>query len=95
MRYVHPGEIIKEEFLPAMNMSVAEFARRILVSRTTAYRLLNGKQDISTDMARRLGKLFGDDAGFWLRLQIDYDLHKPNPALDKELTAIETISVAV
>ena len=95
MQYVHPGEIIKEEFLPAMKLSVAEFARRIFVSRTTAYRLLNGKQDISTDMARRLGKLFGDDAGLWLRLQVDYDLHKPNPALDKELKAIETIKVAV
>ena len=91
MQYIHPGEIIKEEFLPAMKMSVAEFAKRIFVSRTTAYRLLNGKQDISTDMARRLGKLFGDDAAFWLRLQIDYDLNKPNPELEKELKAIKSI----
>ena len=63
MQYVHPGEIIKEEFLPAMKLSASEFAKRIFVSRTTAYRLLNGKQNISTDMAPRLGKLFGDEAG--------------------------------
>lgn len=71
---LHPGEILKNTYLPEYNLSVTAFALRLGVSRNTASELVNCKIGISANMALRLEKLFNISAKFWIDLQVQYDL---------------------
>jgi addiction module HigA family antidote len=71
---VHPGEILREDVLPALGLSVVEAARALRVSRQTLHRILAGTMAVSPEMAVRLGKFCGNGSGLWLRLQAAYDL---------------------
>jgi addiction module HigA family antidote len=75
----HPGETLREDVLPALELSVAEAARQLGVSRVALSQVLHGHAAISVDLARRLELwLGGPDAGpsaeVWLRGQLAYDL---------------------
>jgi antitoxin HigA-1 len=70
----HPGEYIKEDILPALNMNASQLANHLGVSKQTVSNILNGKRPISTDMAVRLGKAFKNGGRFWLALQMQHDL---------------------
>lgn len=70
----HPGEILKEDYLPAYNLSVTAFALKIGVSRNTASELVNCHSGISAEMALKLEKAFKIPAKFWIDLQTQYDL---------------------
>lgn len=70
----HPGEILRELYLPDYNLSVTAFALKLGVSRTTASELVNCKNGISADMALKLAKAFGTTPKFWLNMQQAYDL---------------------
>lgn len=70
----HPGEILRELYLPDYNLSVTAFALKLGVSRTTASELVNCKNGISADMALKLAKAFGTTPRFWLNMQQTYDL---------------------
>jgi antitoxin HigA-1 len=72
----HPGEILREAILPGVRLPKAEIARRLGVSRSMLYDLLNEKSAVTAEMALRLGRLFGNSPAFWLNLQRDYDLHR-------------------
>ena len=65
----HPGAILREDVLPALRMTQTEFAQRLGVSRFTVSDILHEKRPVSADMAIRLGRLLGNGAGLWLRLQ--------------------------
>jgi addiction module HigA family antidote len=97
MKPVHPGEILREDVIPAMGITVAKFADMLKVSRVTASRLINEKQGVSPEMALRLSMLFGNSAQFWLNLQNSYDLKTLR--LDKKVTgdidSIRPYNVAV
>jgi addiction module HigA family antidote len=67
----HPGKVLRE-YLGAMEVS--EAASRLLVSRTTLSRILNGRAGISAEMSLRLSDALGTHAAFWSGLQMDYDL---------------------
>jgi addiction module HigA family antidote len=69
---VHPGEILKTEFMEPMGVSAYELAKA--VSFPGIYEVVRGDRAISADTAIRLGKYFGLPAQFWLNLQNDYDL---------------------
>jgi len=69
---VHPGEILKSEFMEPMNISAYEMAKAL--GFLGIYDVVRGDRSISTDTAIRLGKYFGLPAQFWLNLQNDYDL---------------------
>jgi len=84
LRPVHPGEILREDILPDMGVSVGKFADMLKVSRVTASRLVNEKQGVSPEMALRLSALFGNSAQFWLNIQNAYDLKTLQ--LDKEVS---------
>jgi addiction module HigA family antidote len=71
---VHPGEILREDVLPALRLSVTEAARQLGVARQTLHRILAGKAAVTPEMAVRLGKFGGNGPGLWLRLQQTYDL---------------------
>ena len=70
---VHPGEILREDILPALAMSKKTVAAALGVSPQTLYDILNEQQPVTAEMALRFGKLFGNDAGFWSNLQRSHD----------------------
>jgi antitoxin HigA-1 len=67
----HPGKVLRE-YIGAMDVS--EAASRLMVSRTTLSRILNGRAGISAEMSLRLSDALGTHAAFWSGLQMDYDL---------------------
>lgn len=73
-RPTHPGEVLREDVLPALNMSQTEFAKRLGVSRLTVSELLHEKRGLSPDMAGRLAKLLNTTPESWLRMQQAVDL---------------------
>lgn len=90
----HPGEILREDILPAIGLPKTEIARRLGISRQTLYDLIEERQPVTPAMALRLGKLFGNTAEFWLNLQRDHDLRTLESRMARELaaiTALETV----
>lgn len=73
---VHPGEILMEEFLKPMNLSVYALAKQINIPRSRANDIARGKRTITVDTALRLSRFFGTSAEFWLNLQSAYDLEQ-------------------
>lgn len=88
---VHPGEILREDVLPALGLSVSEAARRLGVSRQQLHRILACTHPITTEMALRLGKFAGNGAGLWLRMQQAYDLWHAEQRMKDELFKIKTV----
>jgi len=70
----HPGEILREEILKELNITVTEFAKKIKVSRQVLSAILNEKAGISPVMALRLSKTLGTTPDVWINMQIKYDL---------------------
>ena len=71
---VHPGEILRDEFLTPMEISVYRLAQAIKVSRPRLNDIVRGRRGITTDTALRLGRYFGMTPEFWINLQTRYDL---------------------
>lgn len=74
MRPIHPGEILLEEFMRPMDISINRLARDIVVPPGRISAIVNGKRAISADTALRLGKYLGVSPEVWVGLQADYDL---------------------
>jgi addiction module HigA family antidote len=89
----HPGEILREDVLPSLRLSVAEAARQLRVTRQTLHRILSGASGITPEMAVRLGRFCGNDPGFWLRMQQAYDLWHAEQRLHDELEKIPAHAV--
>lgn len=85
----HPGEILREDVLPALSMSRTAVAEALGISRQTLYAILNERQPVTAGMAVRFGKLFGNGAGFWIDLQRRHDLARAEREVD--LSGIPTI----
>jgi addiction module HigA family antidote len=86
---IHPGELVREEVLPALGLSVSETARRLGISRQQFHRILACTHPITPEMALRLGRLAGNGPGLWLRMQQTYDLWHTERCLQDELAKIE------
>jgi addiction module HigA family antidote len=84
----HPGEVLREDVLPALGLSVSEAARQLRVSRQTLHRILAGTSAVTPEMAVRLGKFCGNGPGLWLRMQEAHDLWYAERRLVKELEKI-------
>ena len=74
LKPVHPGEVLKFEFLEPLNLSQNELARQIGVPPRRINEIVHGKRAITPDTAIRLSKFFGTSAKFWLGLQAEFDL---------------------
>ncbi len=85
----HPGELVREEVLPALGFSVSETARRLGISRQQFHRILACTHPITPEMALRLGRLAGNGPGLWLRMHQTYDLWHTEQRLQDELAKIE------
>jgi addiction module HigA family antidote len=88
----HPGEMLSEITIPATGKSKAEIARLLGISRQTLYDILNRKQPVTPAIAVRLGKLFGDGAGIWIRMQAAYDTWHAEREID--VSGIPTLEIA-
>ena len=71
---VHPGEILREDVLPALRLSVTDAAKQLGIARQTLHRILAEQAAVTPEMAVRLGKFCGNGPALWLRLQQTYDL---------------------
>ena len=71
---IHPGELIREDVLPALDVSKTQLAQSLGISRQTLYDILNERQPITAEMAVRFGKLFGNGPRFWVNMQRTFDL---------------------
>lgn len=71
---IHPGEIIKYDYLEPLSLSITELARYLNTSRITVSKIVNTRAPVTADMALRLAKVFNTSAGLWLGLQRKYDL---------------------
>ena len=78
---IHPGEVLLEEFMKPMGISINRLARDIMVPPNRVSAIVNGARSITADTALRLGKYFGVTPETWLNLQSDYDLRKAQKAV--------------
>ncbi|MDZ7666252.1 MAG: HigA family addiction module antitoxin [Desulfotignum sp.] len=92
MRAIHPGEIIKEEYLKPLNMSANALAVALRVPAPRINDVIRQKRGVSIDTALRLAKYFNTTAQFWMNLQVSYDLKiaKQNMAkIDNEIIPLQ------
>lgn len=90
-RIIHPGEILKKEFLKPLKISQYRLAKDISVSPLRISEIVRGKRSISANTALRLGKYFGTSPQFWLNLQSRYDLETESEKLNEALAEVETL----
>jgi len=88
---VHPGEILREEFLAPLGLSVDAVAEATRLPRSRIERLTREEADLTPDMALRLARYFGTSAEFWLNLQTAFALAKARDSLGEELNRIKPI----
>jgi len=87
---MHPGELLREEFLEPMELSPYEVAKACGVPRTRIERIVREELGITADTALRLAKFFGTSVGFWMNLQARYDVRMAEKAIAADLKSIET-----
>ncbi|MBP6582908.1 MAG: HigA family addiction module antidote protein [Chromatiaceae bacterium] len=93
-RPTHPGEILREDFIPDYKLSVAELARHLGVSRQSVNELLKERRALSPAMALRLSRLFGNSPEFWLNAQRAVDLWDTARSIEKEVYRIRPLAAA-
>ena len=94
IRPVHPGEMLREDFLADYGLTISGLARASGVSRQTINELLRGRRAVSPKMALRLSRLFGNSAEFWLNAQRAVDLWDAAQAIKTEVQRITPLRVA-
>jgi antitoxin HigA-1 len=91
---LHPGEILREEFLVPLGLSAGALAKAMGVPRTRVERIAAESIGITADTALRLGKALGTSAQLWLNLQNRYDVETAERAIGKRLARISRVKVA-
>ena len=91
---MHPGEMLREEFLKPMDLTPYKVAKACGVPRTRIERIVREELGITADTALRLAKFFGMTAGFWMNLQARYDIRTAERAIAADLAAIKTFKQA-
>lgn len=94
LRPIHPGELLREDVLPAVARPKTEIARLLGISRQTLYDILNEKQPVTPAMALRLARMFGGSAESWVNMQRNYDLRIAEAELGDALDAIPLLRAA-
>lgn len=85
----HPGEMLREEFLNPMNITQRELANGIRVPYQRVNELINGKRGVTPSTALRLARYFGTEPGFWMNLQLRWDLYRAQQIEARQLEKIE------
>jgi addiction module HigA family antidote len=89
---MHPGELLREDIVPALGRPRAELARLLGVSRQTLHAILAERVSVTPEMALRLGKLCGNGPELWINLQTRYDLERLAKVKRAAIAAIPTLT---
>ena len=96
---IHPGEILREEFMAPLGLNPNKLALSLHVNAPKVYGIVREERGISPEMALRLGRVFSTTPDFWLNLQSDYDLRvvrmKRETAVNNEVQPLEARPIAV
>lgn len=93
-RPTHPGEVLREDVLPATNLTQEQLAQRLGVSRRTVNEILNERRPVSVDMAHRLARAFNTTPDVWINMQTALDLWDAAEANKSEYEKIKPLKVA-
>ena len=85
MRAIHPGEILREEYLVPLNMSAHALAMELRAPASRINDIVLERRSVTPDTALRLARCFGTTAQFWLNLQSSYDLKQAESAVGKQI----------
>jgi addiction module HigA family antidote len=91
---IHPGEVLKEEFLVPLNISVYRLAKETGLSQTRLGQIIAGKRSITAETALKLGKAFRVPAEFWMNLQMFYDIEEASATYKKDIVRIRPVTAA-
>lgn len=94
VRPTHPGEMLREDFLPDYGLTVSSFAKALGVSRQTVNELLRKRRAVSPEMALRLSRLFGNTPEFWLNAQRAVDLWNAARNIKRQVERISPLNAA-
>ena len=89
----HPGEMLLEEFLVPMDLTQRELAEGIRVPYQRVNEIVNGKRGVTPSTALRLAKFFGNSEGFWMNLQLRWDLYHAKESEASDLKKIRRVKV--
>ena len=92
LKNIHPGEVLKEEFLEPLGITAYRLSKDTYIPQTRISEILKGKRRVTADSALRFAKYFGTSAKFWLGLQDDYDLEEEGINKKSELDEIPKIN---
>jgi antitoxin HigA-1 len=95
LKNIHPGEILKEEFLIPLNISAYRLSKDIGIPQTRISEILKSNRRITADTALRLSIYFGNSPKFWLGLQDDFDIEEEKSAKSKEFNSIKEYKINV
>ena len=94
IRPTHPGEMLREDFLPDYGLTVSGFAKALGVSRQTINELLRERRAVSPEMALRLSRLFSNTPEFWLNAQRAVDLWEASRSIKEKIRRISPLDAA-
>ena len=88
---IHPGEILREEFLVPLNITAYRLAKETGIPQTRVSEIIHKRRSITADTALRFSKFFGTTATFWLNLQIHYDIEETERKIKGDLDRINRL----
>lgn len=91
LKNIHPGEVLKEEFLEPLGISAYRLSKETFIPQTRISEIIKGNRRITADTALRVSRYFGTSAKFWLGLQDDFDLEEETRNNKKELNEIKKL----
>ncbi|MDA8232899.1 MAG: HigA family addiction module antitoxin [Magnetospirillum sp.] len=89
---IHPGALLREDVIPALDRPLGDIARLLGISRQTLHSILNERQPVTPLMALKLGKLCGNGPDLWMRLQARWDLDRLARDKAAEIAAVPTLA---
>ncbi len=90
LKNIHPGEVLKEEFLEPMGISVYRLSKETGLSQTRIGQIIKGERTITAETALKLGKFFSVPAEFWMNLQTLYDIEEAQKRYKKDIESIHS-----
>ncbi len=94
LKNIHPGEVLKEEFLFPLNISAYKLCKDIDIPQTRISEILKGNRSITADTALRLSRYFGNTPNFWLGLQNDFDIEAELQLKGDQIKMIKKLKIA-
>ena len=92
LKNIHPGEILKEEFLNPLEITAYRLSKETFIPQTRVSEIIKGNRRITADTALRLSKYLGTTAKFWLGLQDDYDLEEEKKSKKSEFDNMQPLN---